>query len=218
MNQKSMENMPITSRNTFNLALFAPGLNGSRDDEFGNPTFAFGGMQRKGFLVDGIDNTQRGGPGRLGIFSPETIQEVKVISNSMAAEYGRTVGGMISMITRGGTNDPHGEVLVLERRPVLHRPTIAGPGPSPFSSGPHSTATSAAQSRKTSCSTSSAANMSRKTARVPSPSHPRTRRRLAFPLPIWGLRRSSSGSRPIWARWITSSTPTTTSISATATS
>ena len=130
MNEKSMENMPITSRNTFNLALFAPGLNGSRDDEFGNPTFAFGGMQRKAFLVDGIDNSQRGGPGRLGIFSPETIQEVKVIQNSMAAEYGRTVGGMISMVTRGGTNDTHGEFLLLERRPgLIARPSLAGAKP-----------------------------------------------------------------------------------------
>ncbi len=130
LNQKSMENMPVTSRNTFNLALLVPGLNGSRDDEFGNPTFAFGGMQRKGFLVDGIDNTQRGGPGRLGIFSPETVQEVKVLSNSMAAEYGRTVGGMISMITRGGTNTTHGEVLVLERRPFfIARPSLASGKP-----------------------------------------------------------------------------------------
>ena len=75
LNEKAMENMPITSRNTFNLALFAPGFNGRRDDEFGNPTFAFGGMQRRAFLMDGIDNTQRGGPGRLGIFSPETLKE-----------------------------------------------------------------------------------------------------------------------------------------------
>src|ERR1700739_871049 len=109
-----MQTMPITSRNTFNLALFAPGFNGTRDNEFGNPTFSFGGMQRRGFLIDGIDKTQRGGAGSRGIFAPETLQEVKVISNSMAAEYGRTVGGMISMVTRGGTNDYHGEALVLE--------------------------------------------------------------------------------------------------------
>lgn len=119
INAKAMENLPLTTRNTFNLALFAPGFNGRRDDEFGNPTFAFGGLQRKAFLVDGIDNSQRGGPGRLGIFAPETVQEVKVIANAMDAEYGRTVGGMISMITRGGGNDFHGEGLALLRRPGL---------------------------------------------------------------------------------------------------
>ena len=126
VNARAMENLPLTTRNTFNLALFAPGFNGRRDDEFGNPTFAFGGLQRKGFLIDGIDNSQRGGPGRLGIFAPETVQEVRVLSNAMDAEYGRTVGGMISMITRGGTNDVHGEGLVLLRRPgLVARPSLA---------------------------------------------------------------------------------------------
>lgn len=126
LNARAMENLPLTTRNTFNLALFAPGFNGRRDDEFGNPTFAFGGMQRRAFLIDGIDNSQRGGPGRLGIFAPETVQEVRVIANAMDAEYGRTVGGLISMITRGGSNDLHGEALVLLRRPgFIARPSLA---------------------------------------------------------------------------------------------
>ena len=130
LNQRSVENSPITSRNSFNLALFAPGFNGRRDDEFGNPTFAFGGLQRRAFLIDGIDNTQRGGPGRLGIFSPETLLEVKVIHNAMAAEYGRTVGGIINMVTRGGSNELHGAALTLQRRPgFIARPSLAAVKP-----------------------------------------------------------------------------------------
>ena len=132
MNARSITNMPVTSRNTFNLALFGPGYNGTPDNEFGNPTFAFGGMQRRGFIIDGVDNTQRGGPGRLGIFSPEDIAEIKVLGSDMDAEYGRTVGGVISMVTKSGTNDAHGEVLVLERRPgLIARPSLAPP-PKPF--------------------------------------------------------------------------------------
>ncbi len=132
LNQRSLENMPITSRNTFNLALLVPGLNGTRDDEFGNPTFAFGGMQRKAFLIDGIDNTQRGGPGRLGIISPEDVKEVRVIAGAMDAQYGRTVGGIINFITRGGTNETHGEGLVLERRPgLISKPSLTQ-GEKPF--------------------------------------------------------------------------------------
>ncbi len=132
LNQRSVENMPITSRNTFNLALLVPGLNGTRDDEFGNPTFAFGGLQRKAFLIDGIDNTQRGGPGRLGIFSPEDVKEIRVVTGAMDAQYGRTVGGIINFITRGGTNETHGEGLVLERRPgLISKPSLAQ-GAKPF--------------------------------------------------------------------------------------
>lgn len=126
LNERAMRDAPLTSRNTFNLALLAPGVNGRRDDEFGNPQFSFGGLQRRGFLIDGIDNTQRGGPGRLGIFSPETVAEVKVNTSAMAAEYGRTVGGMISMITRGGANEIHGQALALFRRPgFIARPSLA---------------------------------------------------------------------------------------------
>jgi hypothetical protein len=130
LNSLAVENAPITSRNTFNLALFAPGLNGTRDDEFGNPTFAFGGMQRKAFMIDGIDNTQRGGPGRLGIFSPENVKEIKVISGAVDAEYGRTVGGIINMVTDGGSNNFRGEFLLLERRPgFIARPSLYQPTP-----------------------------------------------------------------------------------------
>ena len=48
----------------------------------------------------------------------------------MAAEYGRTVGGIVSMITRGGSNQVHGEAMVLERRPALiARPSLAAVKP-----------------------------------------------------------------------------------------
>ncbi len=130
LNQRSVEDMPITSRNTFNLALLVPGLNGTRDDEFGNPTFAFGGLQRKAFMIDGIDNTQRGGPGRLGIFSPEDVKEIRVVAGAMDAQYGRTVGGIVNSITRGGTNEVHGEGLVLERRPgLISKPSLSATKP-----------------------------------------------------------------------------------------
>lgn len=126
LTRDSVENLPLTSRNTQNLALFVPGLVGRRDDEFGTTQFAFGGMQRRGFMVDGVDNTQRGGQFRLGIFSAEAIQEISVTQNALAAEYGRTVGGIVNMVTRGGSNDFHGTLLWLARRPgLIARPSLA---------------------------------------------------------------------------------------------
>jgi hypothetical protein len=126
LNARAVENAPITSRNVQNLALFAPGLVGRRDDEFGTTQFAFGGMARRGFTVDGADNTQRGGQLRLGIFSPEAIREIQVISNSYSAEYGRTIGGIINMVTRGGTNRLAGQVQVLTRQNAwMAKPPLA---------------------------------------------------------------------------------------------
>lgn len=130
LSSASLRNLPITSRNVQNLALFAPGFAGRRDDEFGTTQFAFGGMQRRGFMVDGADNTQRGGLFRLGIFSTEAIQEISVVQNAMAAEYGRTVGGIVNMVTRGGSNDYHGSFLWLARRPgLIARPSLAARKP-----------------------------------------------------------------------------------------
>jgi hypothetical protein len=126
LNSRDMQNQPVTSRNTQNIALFTPGIAGMRDDEFGTTQFAFGGMQRRAFQVDGADNTQRGGQLRLGIFNLESISEVQVIANAYSAEYGRTVGGIVNMVTRGGTNEVHGEGLYLARRPgLIARPSLA---------------------------------------------------------------------------------------------
>jgi len=124
-NTTSVENNPDPSRNTQNIALLGPGLNGMRDDEFSTTQFAFGGIQRRAFMVDGVDNTQRGGQLRLGIFNIESIREIQVASNAMSAEYGRTVGGSINFVTKGGTNDFHGEFLYLTRRPgLIARPSL----------------------------------------------------------------------------------------------
>jgi hypothetical protein len=125
-----LRNLPLTSRNVYNLALLAPGLTGRRDDEFGTTQFAFGGIARRGFMVDGVDNTQRGGQFRLGVFSPESISSIQVIHNAMSAEYGRTLGGIVNMATRGGSNEWHGAFLGLVRRPgLMARPSLASAKP-----------------------------------------------------------------------------------------
>ena len=44
----------------------------------------------------------------------------------MDAQYGRTVGGIINFVTRSGTNEVHGEGLVLERRPgLISKPSLS---------------------------------------------------------------------------------------------
>ncbi len=130
LNTRAVLNMPSVARNVQNLALFAPGVIGRRDDEFGTTQFAFGGMPRRGFTVDGLDNTQRGGQLRLGVFSTESIGEINVVQNAMSAEYGRTVGGIVNMVTRGGANQVHGDFLWLVRRPgLIARPSLAATDP-----------------------------------------------------------------------------------------
>jgi len=63
------------------------------------------------FYVDGVDTTTlfKGKSGSSVNF--DFIEEVQVKSSGYAAEYGGSMGGVISVITRSGGNEFHGQVL-----------------------------------------------------------------------------------------------------------
>src|SRR5437773_12117367 len=64
-----------------------------------------------GFLLDGIANDKMVDSGPMTFLTVDTTAEFKVEMNGMSAEYGRTTGGVISMISKGGTNQLHGSVF-----------------------------------------------------------------------------------------------------------
>lgn len=65
------------------------------------------------FLFDGIDTTDP----TTGTFGTnlnfEAIQEVVVNTSAVSAEYGRAVGAIVNVITKSGTNTPHGSYKYL---------------------------------------------------------------------------------------------------------
>jgi hypothetical protein len=70
-------------------------------------------------LLDGVENvdlfTQA-----VGLNIPlDSVQEYRVITNGFTAEYGRASGGVVNLITRGGTNKYHGSVYEYNRISAL---------------------------------------------------------------------------------------------------
>lgn len=135
LDQETVENLPIITRNVYNLFLFSPGIKGVPSTGFGTPTLSFGGIQRTQWNVDGQDDTSRQFTSniRLVINTPEVIQSTQVLSNGYSAEFGRSAGGQVSLFTRGGGNQYHGQVLGFFRPYSLQ--AIKGPvvpGASPF--------------------------------------------------------------------------------------
>src|SRR5438874_5913474 len=66
-------------------------------------------------LVDGMDNNERT-IGTVGIKpSIDAIAEVKVQTNMYTAETGRTLGGVINILTKSGTNQFHGSAFEFGR-------------------------------------------------------------------------------------------------------
>ncbi len=69
--------------------------------------------------MDGIDDNERI-IGTTGIKpSVEGIQEITIQTNSYAAEAGRTAGGVVSIITRQGTNQFHGTAYEYFRNDIF---------------------------------------------------------------------------------------------------
>ncbi|NDJ10330.1 MAG: tetratricopeptide repeat protein [Acidobacteriia bacterium] len=86
------------------LALLTGGVIPKGDG--GDGSYAVNGARadNTGFLLDGMNNTQRRNTG--AVLSPpiEGVQEFKLQTSGFAAEYGRYAGGLLTVVTKSGTN------------------------------------------------------------------------------------------------------------------
>ena len=74
-------------------------------------------------LLDGTDIKNHYGniPGSVAgtLTGVDTVREFRVITNVYSAEYGRFTGGVISAVTKSGTNEIHGSVFEYLRNSAL---------------------------------------------------------------------------------------------------
>ena len=95
---EAVENLPIANRGFASLASLAPGV-GS-----GNNPGRIGGGGQNNIMMDGISTMDTGNNGILLQMNIESIAEVKVLTSSYQAEYGRSSGLQITAVTKSGTN------------------------------------------------------------------------------------------------------------------
>jgi hypothetical protein len=92
------------------VALLLPGVSGGAD---GNPNVNGGLRSDNQFLIDGVDTTDPAS-GLFGLnLAYQAIQEVSVTTAAAPAEYGRSSGGVIDVVTRSGTNEYQGVTRLL---------------------------------------------------------------------------------------------------------
>ena len=112
---EQIESLPVANRDFQNLAFLAPGVERERGAfRFisGGPVIGAGGnASQSTILVDGVDFTDPA----LGLsrtrFSQDAIREFRVIQNRFDTEIGGSAGGALSIVTKSGTNDMHGNVF-----------------------------------------------------------------------------------------------------------
>ncbi len=118
-NNKEITELPIVDRNVYTLLTLTPGvensansftlgfpeqrtnINGGSDGGAGSVNYYLDG----GSNMNGLRNTGAIAP------NPDAVQEFKLITNSYSAEYGHFAGGVVTIITKSGTNGLHGSLF-----------------------------------------------------------------------------------------------------------
>ncbi|MGA9884891.1 MAG: carboxypeptidase regulatory-like domain-containing protein [Candidatus Acidiferrales bacterium] len=131
--------LPTSTRLFTDFALLTPGVSISRTSlgatvtEFETTQISFGGMRSfsNEITVDGADfvnevtGVQRATPPQ------DSVAEFRVVNNSFGAQYGRTIGGIVNVVTKSGTNDMHGSVYEYFENNVLNARALTQPAPLP---------------------------------------------------------------------------------------
>ena len=120
--QDQMQNLPAATRQPMDLALLMPGTSQDAirprkaNSNIGAGAFTNGSA----LLVDGVWNKEGNTGEPRQDFPQSAIQEFKVYLSQSPAEYGWTAGGAVSMATKSGTNQIHGEGFEFYRNKALN--------------------------------------------------------------------------------------------------
>ncbi|MGH9338817.1 MAG: TonB-dependent receptor domain-containing protein [Acidobacteriota bacterium] len=132
VDERNIRELPLNVRDAISLISLTPGVitaegfgaaGGTPDvgRSFFKSDFNVGGGQMRGqeILIDGAPSTTSDRSFATYIPSVDSTQEFKVQANSFSAEFGRTTGGVVSVVTKSGSNEFHGTAYEFHRNSVL---------------------------------------------------------------------------------------------------
>src|SRR3954471_4884668 len=123
-----IESLPLNGRQFANLALTIPGVGlGFHSDPTKStqyaPQIAGDNGRNVNYQIDGGDNNDDTVGALLQLFPLEAIQEFNFQTQRYKAEYGRSNGGVMNIVTKSGTNDAHGSWFTAMRDKSLNAET-----------------------------------------------------------------------------------------------
>src|SRR5208283_2388798 len=129
MQSEAITSLPLETRNYNQLTLLMPGAVTTSPGAFnsGQSTFNSGRPYINGnreqanyYLLDGMENVEFVDNNVAYAPNVDAMQEFNVITNNPSAEYGQFMGGVISVITKSGTNSYHGDLFEFLRNDALN--------------------------------------------------------------------------------------------------
>ena len=128
--QRKANELPLNGRNVFNLIVLAPSVvpqGSSTGTPVGVNPFGWNNYQVSGSFGNQSAEYLDGQPLNIGyinlpvlIPTQDSIQEFKVQTSNLGAEWGRFAGGVTNLSTKGGTNYLHGEAYEYLRNRIFN--------------------------------------------------------------------------------------------------
>src|SRR5208283_1307948 len=103
--------LPLNGRNTLDLLATQPGATAKNSDASRQAgSYSIGGMRSDSvtYLLDGGNNNHLINSDVVINPNPDAVAEFRVLESNYSAEYGRNGGGIVSVVTKSGTNSLHG--------------------------------------------------------------------------------------------------------------
>ena len=124
-----IEGLPLNGRQFANLAALVPGVGlGFHADLTKSaqytPQINGGNGRNINYLVDGGDNNDDTVGGLLQLYPLEAIEQFNVITQRFDAEFGRSNGAVLNVVTKSGTNQVQGSWFTLLRNDAMNASTL----------------------------------------------------------------------------------------------
>ena len=124
---KEVLDLPVNSRDplvlvhaTAGVVAIRSGISTATTDQNHNRFSLNGGRdESSAILIDGVPATAVDWGGALAVPSIDATQEVQVVRNTFDTQYGKTDGGVVTLVTKGGTNQFHGSAFEFLRNDHL---------------------------------------------------------------------------------------------------
>jgi Carboxypeptidase regulatory-like domain len=130
VNQKFINDLPLTSRSVFNLAQLSPGVTQAAGGSFGLNAGATNFISNGGrnstadIVLDGVSQTNNENNSGIttALYTPsvDAVQEFNVQQNTYTAEVGFGGNTVINVVTKSGTNQFHGSLFEFLQNSALN--------------------------------------------------------------------------------------------------
>jgi hypothetical protein len=119
-----VQNLPMITRSINGMLELLPGATpmapiDRTKQSVGNVSFGGSSGTNVSATVDGADNRDQRQGGTLMNFTLESLEQFQLATSQFGAADGRTGGVAISLITKSGTNVPHGSAFIFARDKAL---------------------------------------------------------------------------------------------------